>query len=166
MEVNGYEIKPFADLQGANLQRADLQGADLRYANLQGANLPETDLQGADLQYANLHEADLPEANLQRANLQGANLQGANLQGANLQGANLTGANLPETDFVMQCPWSIAHIQRDNIRIGCEYHTTKEWKKFTDEEINQMDPIALARWTQWKPVVMAAARACKPYPKK
>ena len=37
--VNGYEIKPDADLQGADLRGADLQDADLRDANLRGANL-------------------------------------------------------------------------------------------------------------------------------
>jgi len=34
MKRNGYEIKPYANLRGA-----DLQGADLRCADLQGANL-------------------------------------------------------------------------------------------------------------------------------
>ena len=34
MNINGYEIKPFANLEGANLE-----GANLRVANLEGANL-------------------------------------------------------------------------------------------------------------------------------
>ena len=37
--VNGYEIKPGADLMYADLMRADLRGADLRGADLVGADL-------------------------------------------------------------------------------------------------------------------------------
>lgn len=40
MKVNGYEIKPKADLQGADLRGADLQGADLQGANLDFSCLP------------------------------------------------------------------------------------------------------------------------------
>ena len=59
------EIKP-----GANLS-----GADLRYAKLGGANLI-----GADLRYANLIEADLRGADLRYAKLGGADLRGAKLK--------------------------------------------------------------------------------------
>ena len=44
MNVNGYEIEPFANLKGANLRGANLEGANLRYAYLQGANLEGADL--------------------------------------------------------------------------------------------------------------------------
>lgn len=40
--INGHEIKPYAQLHGANLS-----GADLRSANLSGANLSGADLSGA-----------------------------------------------------------------------------------------------------------------------
>jgi hypothetical protein len=63
----------------------------------------------------------------------------------------------------MQCPWSICHIQRHAIRIGCEFHTTEEWESFTDERINTMDTKALKWWKIWKLTVMTAAHACKPY---
>ena len=77
--INGkqYDIKP-----GANLRGADLRGAYLRGANLYGA-----DLHGANLYGANLYGADLYGANLRGANLYGANLRGANLYGANLRDA-------------------------------------------------------------------------------
>lgn len=39
MIVNGFEIKPFADLSGANLVNADLTSAKLTGANLTGTNL-------------------------------------------------------------------------------------------------------------------------------
>jgi hypothetical protein len=109
MKINGYEIKPGADLSGANLRYADLRyadlsGANLYYANLSGAdlsgailrrvNLSDAYLSGADLSGAILSGADLRYANLRRANLRGANLRYADLSGANLSGADLRYANL------------------------------------------------------------------------
>jgi uncharacterized protein YjbI with pentapeptide repeats len=88
---------------------------------------------------------------------------GANLQGANLRWTNLQGADLPNTDICLTTPWGWAHIQREHIRIGCEYHTVAEWEAFSDIHINHMDIDALEWWKQWKTVVMAAAKACKPY---
>ncbi len=86
MNVNGYQISPYADLSGANLSGADLHGADLRYANLHSA----------DLRYADLSGANLRDANLRKANLRSANLSGANLRYADLRDANLYGAeNIP-----------------------------------------------------------------------
>jgi uncharacterized protein YjbI with pentapeptide repeats len=65
MNVNGYEIKP---------------GADLRYANLEGANL-----EGACLLDANLKGACLVDANLVDVDLKGANLKGAIVTGTILE---------------------------------------------------------------------------------
>ena len=57
VNVNGYEIKPFAYLAGANLRGADLEGA-----NLEGANLRDANLRGACLVDANLEGVDLEGA--------------------------------------------------------------------------------------------------------
>ena len=53
MKVNGYEIKPSADLYGANLSGADLsdaklEGTNLRGAKLGGANVTGTILEGKE----------------------------------------------------------------------------------------------------------------------
>ena len=94
MNANGYEIGPFAYLEGAYLEGANLEGANLYGAYLEGAYLEGANLKGANLRGANLYGANLKGANLRGANLYGANLKGANLRGANLWGANLWGANL------------------------------------------------------------------------
>jgi uncharacterized protein YjbI with pentapeptide repeats len=73
MNVNGYEIKPFANLEGADLRGADLWGADLVGANLTGA-----DLTGANLRYSDL--------------------QGAKLEGANVTGTILEKKEEPQDD--------------------------------------------------------------------
>ncbi len=113
----------------ANLRGADLRGADLRGANLRGA-----DLSGADLRGANLSGADLS----------GADLHGADLRGANLSGADLYGA---ESDFsilvgISGMRWFVL-LKNDSVKIGCQEHTYKSWKEFSDGEISKMSEGAL-----------------------
>ena len=113
MKVNGYEIKPEANLRGADLSGANLSRTDLSRADLSETNLRETNLSRADLSETNLRGADLRETNLSRANLRGANLRWADLRGADLReanlreadlfGANLYGADLRETDLSGTC---------------------------------------------------------------
>lgn len=103
--VNGFEIKPGANLTGANLTGADLAEADLSGADLSGADLSRANLFKADLTEANLTGADLAEADLtrstlNRADLSGADLTRANLLRADLLGANLIGANLLRADLL------------------------------------------------------------------
>ncbi len=147
-----------ADLVGADLRYANLRGANLRYANLRGADLRDADLVGADLRYANLRDA-----NLRDANLRDANLRDANLGYANLRDADLRDADLGSTDSILLTPFGWCHVQKENIRIGCQYHTTEEWRNFTDAEIGEMESRALDWWKKNKPVVMAMAEACESY---
>ncbi|EIS4198853.1 pentapeptide repeat-containing protein [Salmonella enterica] len=134
-----------ADLRGANLRGANLCGADLRGANLRGANLCGADLRDADLCGANLCGADLRDADLRGANLRGANLCGADLRdadlrGANLRGANLCGANLPDLTFVILGEkYFISITNGEYVRAGCQNHTVEEWRKYSKQEITEMD---------------------------
>ncbi|EBZ6086213.1 pentapeptide repeat-containing protein [Salmonella enterica subsp. enterica serovar Halle] len=134
-----------ADLYGANLRGADLYGADLRGANLCGADLYGADLYGADLYGADLRDANLRDANLRGANLRDANLRGADLYGANLYdtdlyGANLYGANLPDLTFVILGEkYFISITNGEYVRAGCQKHTVEEWRKYSKQEIAEMD---------------------------
>ena len=94
-----YEIKPFANLSGADLRWANLSGANLSGANLSGANLSRANLTWANLSGANLSRANLTGADLSRANLTWADLTGADLSRANLSRANLTGADLSRANL-------------------------------------------------------------------
>ncbi|EIY5615431.1 pentapeptide repeat-containing protein [Salmonella enterica] len=134
----------------ANLRGADLRGADLRGANLRGANLCGADLRGADLRGANLCGAnlcganlcgaDLRGADLRGADLCGANLRGADLRGANLRGADLRGANLPDLTFVILGEkYFISITNGEYVRAGCQNHTVEEWRKYSKQEIAEMD---------------------------
>ncbi|EAV0620107.1 pentapeptide repeat-containing protein [Salmonella enterica] len=144
-----------ANLRGANLCGADLRGADLYDANLCGANLRGANLRGADLYDANLCGANLRGANLYDANLCGANLCGADLRGANLCGADLYDANLcgadlygadlcdadlPDLTFVILGEkYFISITNGEYVRAGCQNHTVEEWRKYSKQEITEMD---------------------------
>ncbi|EKP5826944.1 pentapeptide repeat-containing protein [Salmonella enterica] len=134
-----------ADLRGANLYGADLCGANLCDADLYGANLCDANLRGADLRGADLRGADLRGANLCGANLCGADLRGAdlcgaNLCGANLRGANLCGADLPDLTFVILGEkYFISITNGEYVRAGCQNHTVEEWRKYSKQEITEMD---------------------------
>ncbi|EAB3948018.1 pentapeptide repeat-containing protein [Salmonella enterica] len=139
-----------ADLYGANLCGADLRdtnlrGADLYGANLCGADLRDTNLRGADLYGANLCDTNLRGADLRDTNLRGANLCGADLYGANLCGAdlcdtNLRGADLPDLTFVILGEkYFISITNGEYVRAGCQNHTVEEWRKYSKQEITEMD---------------------------
>ncbi|EOE8286340.1 pentapeptide repeat-containing protein [Salmonella enterica subsp. enterica serovar Albany] len=124
----------------ANLCDANLRGANLRGANLRGANLRGANLRGADLRDANLRGANLRGANLCDANLRGANLCGADLRGANLCGANLCDADLPDLTFVILGEkYFISITNGEYVRAGCQNHTVEEWRKYSKQEITEMD---------------------------
>ncbi|EKL0028215.1 pentapeptide repeat-containing protein [Salmonella enterica] len=129
-----------ADLYGANLCDANLRGADLCGANLRGADLRGANLCGANLCGADLYGADLCGANLCDANLYGADLCGANLCGANLRDANLCGADLPDLTFVILGEkYFISITNGEYVRAGCQNHTVEEWRKYSKQEITEMD---------------------------
>ncbi|EHM7919208.1 pentapeptide repeat-containing protein [Salmonella enterica subsp. enterica serovar Infantis] len=129
-----------ANLRGANLCGANLRGANLRDANLRDANLRDANLCGANLCGANLRDANLRDANLCGANLCGANLRGANLCGADLRGADLRGADLPDLTFVILGEkYFISITNGEYVRAGCQNHTVEEWRKYSKQEIAEMD---------------------------
>ncbi|HGP3223920.1 TPA: pentapeptide repeat-containing protein [Salmonella enterica] len=104
-----------ADLCGADLRGADLCDADLRGANLRGADLRDADLCGAYLRDADLCDADL-------------------------RGANLRGAYLPDLTFVILGEkYFISITNGEYVRAGCQNHTVEEWRKYSKQEIAEMD---------------------------
>ncbi|EGK3185256.1 pentapeptide repeat-containing protein [Salmonella enterica] len=64
----------------------------------------------------------------------------ANLCGANLRGANLCGANLPDLTFVILGEkYFISITNGEYVRAGCQNHTVEEWRKYSKQEIAEMD---------------------------
>ncbi|EOF6662633.1 pentapeptide repeat-containing protein [Salmonella enterica] len=139
-----------ADLRDADLCDADLRDADLRDANLRGANLcgadlrdadlRDADLRGANLCGADLRDADLRDADLCDANLCGADLRDADLRDADLRDADLCDANLPDLTFVILGEkYFISITNGEYVRAGCQNHTVEEWRKYSKQEIAEMD---------------------------
>ncbi|ELU3231795.1 pentapeptide repeat-containing protein [Salmonella enterica] len=97
-------------------------------------------LRGADLCDANLYGANLYGANLRGADLCDANLRGADLCDANLRGADLCDANLPDLTFVILGEkYFISITNGEYVRAGCQNHTVEEWRKYSKQEITEMD---------------------------
>ncbi|EHO0905993.1 pentapeptide repeat-containing protein [Salmonella enterica] len=120
--------------------RANLRGANLRCADLRGANLRDANLRCADLRGANLCDANLRDANLRCADLRGANLCDADLRCADLRGANLCDADLPDLTFVILGEkYFISITNGEYVRAGCQNHTVEEWRKYSKQEIAEMD---------------------------
>ncbi|EKA2302948.1 pentapeptide repeat-containing protein [Salmonella enterica] len=95
---------------------------------------------GANLCGANLCGANLCGANLRGASLCGADLFGADLFGANLRGASLCGADLPDLTFVILGEkYFISITNGEYVRAGCQNHTVEEWRKYSKQEIAEMD---------------------------
>ena len=63
----------------------------------------------------------------ERADLSGANLSGANLIGADLIGANLNDAKTSSPIIVFNGPQHQAIYCQGYVRIGCQYHSLKDW---------------------------------------
>ncbi|EGU2059576.1 pentapeptide repeat-containing protein [Salmonella enterica] len=124
-----------ADLRDTNLRGANLRDADLRGADLRGADLRGADLYGVDLRDANLYGADL-----RGADLRGADLYGVDLYGVDLRDANLYGADLPDLTFVILGEkYFISITNGEYVRAGCQNHTVEEWRKYSKQEIAEMD---------------------------
>lgn len=93
------DIKPGADLSGAQLSGMDLEGRDLTGVNLYQANLLGAKLRDVNLSGANLHGARIAKTDLNGANLTGADLRDTKLYGADLRYAKLSGADLLRADL-------------------------------------------------------------------
>ncbi|EFP5238621.1 pentapeptide repeat-containing protein, partial [Salmonella enterica] len=89
---------------------------------------------------ANLCDANLRGADLCDANLCDTNLRGADLYGADLRDANLCGADLPDLTFVILGEkYFISITNGEYVRAGCQNHTVEEWRKYSKQEITEMD---------------------------
>jgi len=115
----------------------------------------ETAIQGS----ANLSSADLRSADLRSANLSSANLRSANLRSADLSYADLRSDD-GKTITINKIPLQFMGLQWDtiifdsHIKIGCEFHSIKQWAEFDDTKIKDMDCNALKFWKQNKDMLL------------
>ena len=117
-------------------ERADLRSANLCYANLRSANLRSANLCYANLSYANLSYADLSENKLWSTTGNGINVM-----------------------FLQTDEYDITYTA-EVMQIGCEQHDIKDWWKFDEDTINNMDRgTSLEWWKVWKPILKKIIKA-------
>ena len=90
---------------------------------------------------------------------------GGNLWGANLGGANLGGArgNQNNIKSIFLDTYPITYTD-EYLQIGCEKHLIKDWWKFDEDRIRQMDGQAAVDW--WAKYKTFVKRAIKLSPAK
>ena len=144
-----------ADLSCANLSNADLSCADLSCANLRNANLSNAYLSNANLSNVDLSNTTLSYATLSYATLSYANLSDAILSNATLgelRSLRGTIGNGSEIKTVQTGQWIVTYTPTQ-MQIGCMLNSIEQWWNFSDEEIAQMDKLALDWWQVWKPIL-------------
>ena len=129
-----------------DLSRSDLRGCDLRGSYLSGSDLSRSNLSGSDLS-----DCDLSGSNLRGCDLRDCDLRGSNLRDCDLSDCDLSRSNLRvlQTDI-----WTV-YVQKNTIRIGCQYHSISDWAQFTDGQIANMHGSALIWWKTWKDLIFA-----------
>ena len=76
-----------------------------------------------------------------------------------LRGANLSFGKVSKGPLEISGSAYYVTLWEGAIQIGCEFHLTKEWNKYTDKEIIKMDgKDALKWWKVWKPILMNIAK--------
>ena len=87
-----------------------------------------------------------------------ANFSYANFSYANFSYANFSSAvsNMGNHHSMQLESYAIFYTN-SLLVIGCEHHSIKEWEKFTDKEILEMDgKKALKFWRKWKEFIFKA----------
>ena len=122
-------------------ERADLRSANLCYANLSYANLCYANLSYANLRYANLRSANLIYANLSENQMEFA-----------------TG-NMSNIKTIQVGVYAVTYTAKV-MQIGCQQHDIKDWWKFDDETIDNMERgTSLDWWKVWKPILKKIIKA-------
>lgn len=147
----------FGDFKYANLSRSIFDGADMSNTNLFWASINKSSMVGTNLilaytRGALFRNSDLSYADLSFANFQGAFLKLTKLDGANFKGTNVWQSRLPDgglqncvnaPKIVKLHDFTIYVNGIGDMRIGCQCHSIKAWKKFTNEELSKMSPNAI-----------------------
>ena len=160
-EVKWSDIKPKAELVGADLRELNLRYSDLSEAWLSDANARGQDFTGVNLNGAKMHDADLRGSKFQKADLRNAILVGADLRDADFAGADLRGATFIGADV------SSANFRGAKLD-GADFSTAKiNGADFIGIELNGVtfSPGALKNAFSDRSVAEAAAQASTP-PKK
>ena len=73
------------------------------------------------------------------------------MESANLESANLESADLQDTStmIIIGLKWLVIKYPTD-MQIGCERHSYKDWRDFTEKQIESMGKGAWEFWSKYK----------------
>lgn len=139
------------DLIDCNFERADFSGCviynvkmpiALKYARFINTKFFLTDFTGCNLTQTNFTDAFCRACNFKNANPTQRQLQ--HDKNTKVSVYRLEYAGLPLRNYNSK-PW-VAYIRPDFTSIGCQHHSNKDWKRFTNRQINLMHSSALRYW--------------------
>ena len=151
------ECDSWADLlKGAlkakvSFYRADFREANFSWANFRKANFREADFKGAYFRGADFREADFRGADFREADFREADFIGASYQYCTGNAKELKSMQLNRYLIV---------FNKHFLAIGCQQHSIKKWKNFTDDKIDSLDNGALEWWNKWKDFIFKAIELC------
>ena len=164
-------LKANVSFYRANFSSADFRGANFSSADFRGANFRGADFRGADFRGVDFRDVDFRDVDFRGANFRYAHFRGANFSSADFRGANFSSAdfsiskhqykigNMREWHSMQLDTYEIGFNNR-LLCIGCQQHTIKEWKNFTDDEISKLDDYALEWWNKWKEHIFKSINLC------
>jgi len=145
-----------ANFREANFREADFREASFREASFNGADFREANFRGADFREADFSWADFREADFSWANFRGADFREADFREASYQYCTGNAKELKS----MQLNRYLIVFNKHFLAIGCQQHSIKKWKNFTDDEIDSLDNGALEWWNKWKDFIFKAIELC------
>ena len=116
-----------------------------------------------------LREIDLSGSDLRESDLRGCDLRGCDLSGSDLRGSDLNGAKITNNTKITKAPiqifgftWPVT-IWDQHMQIGCEFHSHKKWRNFTDGDwISMGGKDALKMKNTQFPAIIAICDAHRP----
>ena len=136
-------------------------------ANFRGANFRGADFRSADFRLSNFSSADFSSADFRGADFSSADFRSVNFSGADFRWADFSDSKHQNKIGNMR-EWHSMQLETYQIGfnskilcIGCEQHTIREWDKFTDKRILEMDgKSALKFWRKWKKFIFNSIELC------
>ena len=162
--------------------RANFSGSDFSESNFRGSDFSESDFSesdfsGSDFSWSDFSGSDFSESDFSESDFRGSNFSGSNFRGSDFRGSDFSGSDFRGLDFrksrhqykignmrewhSMQLDRYMIVFDKNILAIGCQQHSIKKWKEFSDKEISNMDKAALDWWNKWKDFIFKAIELCE-----
>jgi uncharacterized protein YjbI with pentapeptide repeats len=156
-----------SNFRGSNFRGSNFRGSDFRGSNFRGSDFSDSDFRGSDFRGSNFRGSDFRDSNFSDSNFRGSNFSDSDFSDSNFRGSNFRGSkhqykigNMREWHS-MQLDTYMIVFNKHILAIGCQQFSIKEWREFSDKQIENMDKEALAWWAKWKDFIFKAIELTK-----